>query len=175
MMHFSNPENQYFPDPVDVAAHASAFVQLMFVYTAFEAEIRSLQKAITKCQTFYENWTTKERPKRFETLVQKYPIGTLEAEKIKNILQESICPSHQRNFLVHGEWWCLNKQTSAITVRSDKKRCGEEQHRDIRAADIEKLVETFKTLEAELSKLRRQIEKTHDPDRFIEVIFQTEK
>jgi hypothetical protein len=56
----------------------------------------------------------------------------------------------------------VNKQTSAVTVRSGKKILGEEQHQDFTAADIEKLVETFKGLEAMLCKIRRQIENNRD-------------
>ena len=161
-MHFSNHENQYFPDPTDVAAHASAFVQLMFAYSYFEEEIRSVQNAITNDKTFGETqgykWKTSERPERIVELVKKHLPDIPETEQIKTLLQETIEPSHQRNFLVHGEWWCFNKQTSVVTVRSGKKIPGEKQHQNFTAADIEKLVETFKTFEAILFKLRRQIE-----------------
>jgi hypothetical protein len=154
--------NHYFPDPQDVAAHANAFVQLMFANAAYEAEIRLIQNAITKDHSFGEkpanDWKTRERPKLIAKLLKKHLPQFLKAAQLENLLTDVILPSDQRNILVHGEWWRFNKQTSVITVRSGKRRPGEEQHHEFKAADIEKLVETFKTAKVELYKIRRQIE-----------------
>jgi hypothetical protein len=162
----SNPENQYFPNPEDIAVHATAFIQLMFAYSAFEAEIRSLQNTVTNNQAFGEtpgnDWNARKRPKCMARLINENLPGFRQAAQIETLLKEAIPPSDQRNVLVHGEWWCFNKQKSVVTVRSGKKRLGEEQHYEFKAADIEKLVETFSTLEIELYKIRRQIENNRD-------------
>jgi hypothetical protein len=149
------PDERHFPDAEEVKPHAMAFARLMFAHARFESGIRELQSAITGCQSFGEQrdnqWNARVRPERMAKLI-KDKLGDIEeAEPIAAVLEKSKKPSDDRNILAHGIWWCFNRETSALTVRSGTIWKG--------VGDINRVADTFDDLEADLYKIRRQIEK----------------
>ena len=159
-----DPDCIYFPEPGIIAALAIEFARMMFAHAHFEDEVRSLQGAITKDPSFgmrrANQWSARRRPDCMAKLIEThFPDGFGEAEPIKRHLTEAIDLCDKRNLLSHGEWWCFNPRTSAVTVRSGIE-WGDEgpQHVDLTANDISGIAESFKDLAAQLYHLRRTIE-----------------
>ena len=61
-----------------------------------------------------------------------------------------------RNDLAHGDWWKFEPESGSISVRRDRDE--DERFIEITVAEIEQAVEVFKDVEAELFKIRREIE-----------------
>jgi hypothetical protein len=154
-----------FPEAAGVAQQGTAFVRMMFARVEFEREVGSLQDAIVNQPGFGEQrrnqWKTRERPKLMVELIEKHLGDIPQIEPIAKFLCEAIDPCEQRNLLAHGTWWCFNRRTSSIMVRSGTRRGDPKippEQRDYSAADIEALADQFQTIGSELFKLRRQIE-----------------
>jgi len=70
-----------------------------------------------------------------------------ETNDIVACLKHSILPCRNRNLLAHGNWWEFDIDTSAITVRSGIARAGQDQHRLLTLADIQKATDTLDDVE----------------------------
>jgi hypothetical protein len=152
----------HFPEPEIMRAHALAFVRMMFAHARFEREVRSLQSAITDDRDFGEQrnarWSAGDRPKSMTSLINEHLGAIPEAKPIAKLLGEAIHPCNQRNHLAHGEWTKFNRETSTISVRGGIQWDGDPEWADYTEADILTIAITLRGLEAELYKLRREIE-----------------
>jgi hypothetical protein len=160
------PDDVAFPDPNEIAPHATAFARMMFAHAAFEREVGSLQDAITNKPGFGEQrdnqWNASESAtEKIASLIVKHRGSNLpQIEQIKNLLTEAIHLCRERNFLAHGTWWCFNRRTSIIEVRGGirwEPELPPENHKYM-VSDIERLADKFKVIEAELYKIRRSFE-----------------
>ena len=153
----------YFPEPEEIEPFALAFAGLMIAHAKFEAEVRSLQGVIAGDENFGEQpcnqWPAYERRKRMAKLI-KSKLGNIdEAKLIGKLLNEAKQPSDDRNMLAHGHWWCVNHDTMTLKVRRGKYQEGKPMHVDWTVASIDRATETFKDLEAELFRVRREVER----------------
>jgi len=155
-----------FPDPNEIAPHAIAFARAMFAHAAFEREVHSLIDAINPKEPGFgerrENqWTASDSgTARFIVLIMRYH-GLSQAKQIRNILNEAVDLYRQRNFLAHGTWWCFNRRTKTVKVRSQVRWEQSElapENLEYTASDIEKLADRFKDITAELYKIRSSFE-----------------
>jgi len=117
-----------FPEVDEVMPHAVAFARLMIAHAKFEAEVRYLQGAVAGDQAFGEQpcnqWNTRDRPGRMAKLI-KDKLGDIEeAQPITDLLKSAVKPTDDRNLLAHGQWWCFQQGTSALTVRRSTIRKG---------------------------------------------------
>jgi hypothetical protein len=80
-------------------------------------------------------------------------------------LKRSILPCRDRNLLAHGNWWEFDIDTSAIKVRSGIARAGQDQHRVLTLADIQKATDTLDDVEFELYRIQSAIEERPQPAR----------
>ena len=81
------------------------------------------------------------------------------------MLDDAIAPSEDRNFLAHGIWWAFDPQTASIhVVRGGIQRAFEDQFADYNEERILTIAGRFATLEADLYKLRSDIEKRRGDD-----------
>jgi hypothetical protein len=157
-----------FPDPNEIAPHATAFARMMFAHAAFEREVRLFVDAINPKRPGFgerpENqWSASESGTGKIIMLIKHHRGSglPQTEQIKNLLNEAIHPCRDRNFLAHGTWWCFNRRSSTVEVRGGMRR--EEQrlspeNRKFSVSDIDRLADRFREIEAELYKLRRSFE-----------------
>jgi hypothetical protein len=157
-----------FPDPDEIAPHAIAFARMMFVYAAFEREVRLLIDAINPKKPGFgdrpENqWTASESGTGKIIILIKHHRGSglPQTEKIKNLLNEAILPCRDHNFLAHGTWSCFNRRTLTVEVRGTARCEWPErppENREYTASDIEALADKFKTIAAGLCDTRRALE-----------------
>jgi hypothetical protein len=87
--------------------------------------------------------------------------GLPQTEQIKNLLNEAIQPSRDRDLLARGTWWCFDRRTLTIEVRGGVRWGQPElppEHREYTVSDILKVAHKFKNIEAELYKIRRSLE-----------------
>jgi hypothetical protein len=159
-------EIEYSPDAADIQTHAVAFAQMMFSHARFEREVRALQGTITREPAYGEEASNqfrnaRNRPKDMAKLIKVHRgDGCPEAEAIVKVLCDAVEPCDQRNDLAHGEWWCFDRRSLAISVRSGTRRKDDQhpQHFEYTAPQIAAIGECFETLDAELFKLRRSVE-----------------
>ena len=163
---FDDPDAVAFPELHEIEAHAMAFARMMFEHGAFEREVRELQDAIMREHGFGERrgnqWSARERPDRIVKLIEQRHGQLLETESIKELLDDAIEPSDQRNFLAHGTWWFFNRRTSTISVRGTTRwesASDPPKNRDYTVADINTLANFFEDLASDLYPLRREIER----------------
>lgn len=154
-----------FPDVEEIVPHAIAFARMMFAHSGFEREVAALQDAITKAPGFGEQqcnkWGTRQRPARMVKLIEERRGQLPQTAKIEKLLTEAISPCDQRNLLAHGAWWGFNRPAATIIVRSATRWKHPEEppeHREYTVVTIVAITEKFKDIEAELFKLRREIE-----------------
>jgi hypothetical protein len=162
------PDDVALPDPSEIAPHAIAFARMMFAHAAFEREIRALVDAINPKEPGFgerpENqWSASETGTGKITILIKHHRGSglPQTEQIKNLLNEAIHPSRDRDLLAHGTWWCFNRRTLTIEVRGGVRWGQPElppEHREYTVSDILKVAHKFKNIEAELYKIRRSLE-----------------
>jgi hypothetical protein len=155
--------NLVFPNIDDLMPHATAFAKLMLAHAAFEAEVRNLQGVVAGDESFGEQprnqWDARKRPKLMAELI-KAKLGDIEeARPIVDVLTRAKKPTEVRNLLAHGRWWRFQNDTKVLTVRSAIIRKGKPAHSDWTVADIDGVAETFDDLEAELFKLRCELER----------------
>jgi hypothetical protein len=175
-----DPNIVYEPEAEEIEAHAIAFAQMMFAHSELERRIGGLQDVIVHKRGFGERpgnqWGARRRPRLMAKLISKHLGDNVpEATEIVKLLCAAIAPCDQRNLLAHGHWWCFNRMTGQITVRSGALFQGDHPAQaDFTAADIEAITENFRHLEVELYKLHHGIEERHPLDdddplsRFIE-------
>jgi hypothetical protein len=157
-----------FPDPDEIAPHAIAFARMMFVYAAFEREVRLLIDAINPKKPGFgdrpENqWTASESGTGKIIILIKHHRGSglPQTAQIKNLLNDAIHPCRDRNFLAQGTWCCFNRRTLTIAVCGGLRWGQPElpaENRAYTVSDILKLARRFKDIEAELYKIRRSLE-----------------
>jgi hypothetical protein len=155
----------YFPDADEPALQpfAQSFVRLMFAHAGFERRVSDLMDVITGVVGFGERpenqWKADERPKRMKRLIKEYrPDGLPETDAIVACHKRSIPSCRDRNFLAHGHWWDFDIDANTITVRSGVARKGQDQHRELTLADIQRAAMSLDELEVELWRLQRAIE-----------------
>jgi hypothetical protein len=151
-----------FPQPEDIPRLTMAFMQMMMAHAAFEREVRTLQSSVTKDPNFGEQrnnqWPADKRPNRMAKLIGEKLGQIPETKTIKKLLKDARVPSDKRNELVHGTWWRFDRRTATITVRCGSQRKNKDQFAEYSEERIVEIADAFKTLSAELYKLRRDIE-----------------
>jgi len=163
-----DPHDVAFPDPSEIAPHAIAFARMMFAHAAFEREVRSLVDAINPKKPGFgerpENqWLASESDTGKIMILIKHHRGSglPQILQIKNLLNEAIHPSSDRDFLAHGTWYCFNRRSLTVEVRGGVRWGQPElpaENRAYTVSDILELAHRFKKLEAELYKIRRALE-----------------
>jgi hypothetical protein len=131
---------------------------MMFAHAEFEARSRELQRIAGDEPK--KPWTARERPKLMRKLIRKRLGDVPELAEITSCLCRAIPLCDDRNRLAHGIWWRFVPETGAITVSTDR----DEEHPEYAPADIDRIAERFKDLEAELWKLQRKIEQLAPPE-----------
>jgi hypothetical protein len=155
----------YFPDADEPALQpfTQSFVQLMFAHAAFERRVSDLMGIITGVVGFGERpenqWKADQRPKRMKKLIREHrPDGLPETDAIVEGLKRSMSSCRDRNLLAHGSWWEFDRNANTITVRSGIARKGQDQHRALTLADIQRAAMSLDDLEVELYKLQSAVE-----------------
>ena len=160
----------YEPEAEEIEAHAIAFAQMMFAHSELERRVGDLQDVIVHQRGFGERpsnqWGARKRPGLMAKLISEHLGDSVpEAAAIKKLLRAAIAPCDQRNLLAHGHWWCFNRMTGQITVRSGALFKGDHPTQvEYTAAHIAAITENFKDLEVELYKLHHDIEERHPLD-----------
>jgi hypothetical protein len=130
--------------------------------------VRALQSTVANDLNFGEQarnqWKARDRAKHMTALIAEKLGQIPETEAIAKLLDNAIAPSDERNFLAHGTWWGFYRQTATINVRGGIQRQGEDQFDDYSEARILAIAGRFETLEADLYKLRSDIEKRRGDD-----------
>ena len=157
-----------FPDPNEIAPHAIAFARMMFAQAEFERGIRSLVDALNPDEPGFgerhENqWRASDSGNaNIIVLIMRHRGSALpQIEQIRNLLDEAVHLCRERNFLAHGTWWCFNRRTLTVEVRSGVRWGWPElppENREYTVSDIEKLADKFKDIEAELYRICRSFE-----------------
>jgi hypothetical protein len=135
-----------------------------------ERRIGDLQDVIVHKRGFGEKpgtqWGARQRPGLMAKLISKHLGDNVpEAAAIAKLLHAAIAPCDQRNLLAHGHWWCFNRMTGQITVRSGAVFAGDHPvQAEYTAADIRSITDSFRDLEVELYKLHHDIEERHPLD-----------
>jgi hypothetical protein len=151
-----DPSHNYFPDANDpaLAPFKTAFFSMMFAHAKFEECVRDLQIVVAGRAP---RWPAKKRPKEMTKLIRKCLGEIPELSPIASCLCRAVQLCHDRNQLAHGIWWRFDHGTSTITVSTERE---DEDHKDFGSLEIMQIAEKFKDIEAELWKLKRQIEAT---------------
>lgn len=162
-------EPTFFPQAKDIPQSlAMAFMRMMMAHAKFESQVRALQSTVANDLNYGEQpgnrWPADERPKRMVKLVEEKLGAIPETEAIKHLLQDARVPSDKRNHLAHGVWWSFNPRTATISVRGGTQRKDEDQFDEYSEENILAIADRFETLEAELYKLRRDIENRRGDD-----------
>jgi len=158
-----------FPRAEDIPQSlAVAFMQMMMAHAKFESEVRALQSTVANDRSYGEQpqnwWSAKNRPKRMVKLIEERLGQIPETGAIEQLLQDAVDLTNQRNHLTHGIWWAFDLQTASIRVRGGIQREGEDQFREYSEETILAIAGRFETLEADLYKLRSNIEKRRGDD-----------
>ena len=158
-----------FPRAEDIPQSlAVAFMQMMMAHANFESEVRALQGVVANDWHYGEQpenlWSAKKRAKLMVKLIEEKLGQIPETRAIKQLLQDALDPTNQRNHLAHGIWWFFDPQTASIRVRGGIQREDEDQFREYSEQTILAIAERFETLQADLYKLRSNIEKRHGDD-----------
>jgi len=153
-----------FPRAEDIPQSlAMAFMRMMMAHAKFESEVRALQSTVANDRSYGEQalnqWKARDRAKHMTALIAEKLRQIPETEAIAKLLDDAIAPSDERNFLAHGTWWAFDHQTASIRVRGGIQRENEDQFREYSEQTILAIAERFETLEADLYKLRSNIEK----------------
>ena len=133
-----------------------AFMRMMMAHAKFESEQPG------------NRWAADKRPKLMVELIEEKLGQIPETRAIKQLLQDALDPTNQRNHLAHGIWWFFDPQTASIRVRGGIQREDEDQFGEYSEETISAIADRFETLEADLYKHRSNIEKrrgdAHDFD-----------
>jgi hypothetical protein len=147
---------------------AMAFMRMMMAHAKFESEVRALQSTVANDLNYGEQprnrWPADRRPKLMVKLIEEKLGQIPETEAIEQLLQDAFDPTNQRNHLAHGIWWAFDPQTASIYVRGGIQREDEDQFGEYSEETILAIADRFETLEADLYKLRSDIEKRRGDD-----------
>jgi hypothetical protein len=147
---------------------AMAFMRMMMAHAKFESEVRAMQSTVANDPRFGEQpenlWSAKKRPKLMVKLIEQKLGQIPETEAIEQVLQDAFDPTKQRNHLAHGIWWAFDPQTASIHVRGGIQRKDEDPFGEYSEDAISAIASRFEGLEADLYKLRREIEKRRGDD-----------
>jgi hypothetical protein len=148
-----DPHHHYFPEADDpaIAPFAAVFLRMMVAHAEFEARSRELQRIAGDEPK--KPWAAHDRPKRMRKLIRKRFGEIPELAEITKVLCQATPLCDDRNRLAHGIWWRFAPETGVITVATDR-----EEYPEYAPADIHRIAERFKDLEAELWRLQRRIE-----------------
>ena len=130
-----------------------AFMRMMMAHAKFESEQPG------------NRWAADKRPKLMVELIEEKLGQIPETEAIEQLLQDAFRPD-QRNHLAHGIWWAFDPRTASIHVRGGAVYSEEEEDQfgEYSEETISAIADRFETLEADLYKLRRDIEKRRGDD-----------
>ena len=151
------PRAEDIPQPLAVT-----FMRMMMAHANFESEVRALQGVVANDRQYGEQpknlWSAKERPKLMVKLIEERLGQIPETERIKNLLEDACDPTNKRNSLAHGRWWAFDPSKATIHVRGGIQREDEDRFGAYSEETISAIAERFETLEADLYKLRSDIE-----------------
>jgi hypothetical protein len=151
------PRAQDIPQPFAVA-----FMRMMMAHARFELGVRALQGVVADDPYYGEKpgnlWSADKRPKLMVKLINEKLGPIQETEPIKKLLREACDPTDKRNHLAHGTWWAFDAKTATIQVRGGIQRKDKDQFGEYSEAAILDIAERFEALEADLYKLRSNIE-----------------
>ena len=154
-----------FPRAEDIRQLTMVLMRMMMAHAKFESQVRALQSCVADDLNFGEQarnqWKARDRAKHMTALIAEKLGQIPETEAIVKLLNDAIAPSDERNFLAHGTWWSFDPQTATISVRGDIQRGDEDRFREYSEKTILGIADRFETLEAELYKLRSDIEKQY--------------
>ena len=158
-----------FPRAKDIPQSlATAFMRTMMTHARFESGVSALQGVVANDQHYGEQpknlWSAKKRPKLMVKLIEEHVGQIPETEQIKKLLEDACDPTNKRNQLAHGTWWAFDPKTATIHVRGGIQREDEDQFSEHSEETISAISDKFETLEAELYKLRRDIENRRGDD-----------
>ena len=147
---------------------AMTFMRMMMAHARFESEVRALQGVVANDPHYGEQpenlWSAHKRPKLMVKLIEEKLGEIPETEAIKKLLQDALDPTNRRNHLAHGIWWAFDPQTVSIHVRGGIQRGDEDQFGEYSEETISAIADRFETLEADLYKLRSNIERRRGDD-----------
>jgi hypothetical protein len=152
-----------FPRANDIPpSFAIAFMRMMMAHANFESEVCALQGVVAHDRYYGEQpknlWSAKERTKLMVKLIAERLGQIPETEDIKKLLEDACDPTNNCDRLAHGRWWAFDPSTATIQVRGGIQRKGEDQFGEYSEETISAIAERFETLEADLYKLRSNIE-----------------
>jgi hypothetical protein len=141
---------------------------MMMAHAKFESEVRALQGVVAKDRYYGEQpenrWAARKRPKRMVELI-KEKLGQIpETEDIRKLLKDACEPTDKRDHLAHGTWWAFDQRTATISVRGGTQRKNEDQFGEYSEKSISAIADSFEALEADLYKLRSNIENRRGDD-----------
>jgi hypothetical protein len=152
-----------FPRAEDIPQpFAIAFMQMMMAHANFESEMCALQGIVANNPRYGKQpenlWSAKNRPKVMVKLIKERLGQIPETEDIKKLLEDACDPTNKRNHLAYGRWWAFDPSTATIHVRGGIQRGDEDPFDEYSEETISAIAERFETLEADLYKLRSNIE-----------------
>jgi hypothetical protein len=147
---------------------AMAFMRMMMAHAKFESEVSTLQGVVANDRYYGEQpenlWSAKKRPTLMVKLIKERLGQIPETEQIKKLLKDACDPTNKRNHLAHGRWWAFDPSTATIHVRGGIQRGDEDQFDEYSEETISAIAERFEALEADLYKLRSNIENRRGDD-----------
>lgn len=152
-----------FPRAEDVPHFAAPFLKLMFAHANFEGLFRDLQNVVAEDETFAEKWKNRwhasDRAEKMLQLMTDHGCRNDDIETAHRVLTEALPLCSDRNLLAHGDWWHFDTAIGEITVRGDRERAGEEQHRRFSVETLTGIADRLDELEGELWQVKRAIER----------------
>jgi len=135
----------------------------MFAHANFEGVFLEMQNVVANDEAFSENgknrWFAKDRPEKMRQLMIDRGCKNDEIATAHRVLTDAFPLCNDRNLLAHGDWWHFDTTADEITVRADRDRNGEEQHRCFSAGTLTEIAERLDALELELWHVKRAIER----------------
>jgi hypothetical protein len=155
-----------FPRAEQVPHLAVPFLKLMFAHANFEEAFRDMQNVLAEDEMFAEKnrWFAKDRPEKMRRLMIEHGCNGDEIATAHRVLTDAFPLCNDRNLLAHGDWWHFDTKTAEITVRGDRERAGEEQHRCFSAETLTEIAERLDDLEVELWRVKKAIERRASDD-----------
>jgi hypothetical protein len=153
----------YFPQADDEAMRRFAvpFLKMMFAHANFEGVFRDLLNAVARDKTFSakrkNRWTANERAEKMRQLMIEHGCEDAEIATAHRVLSDAFPLCNDRNLLAHGDWWQFDPTSEEVTVMGDREREG--QRTSFSAETLADIAERLDTLEVELWRVKRAIER----------------
>jgi hypothetical protein len=147
-------------DNEQLVRFAIPFCRLMFAYASVDREIVKLVCAATgnpEHEDEFRRGSVETLSQDMVKFINRKGGDISRTEAIEKQIDCAKDAYQLRNDLAHGEWWKLDPETSSVSVRRDRAKGT--RFIEITVGDIEQALDTFKNVEAELFKIRRQLEK----------------